>query len=136
MTTRLAPSQRKKIDKRRAARLFLLHGGICCNCGRKIRESAGELWFIEHVIALVLGGTNDDDNCRPAHVKCKADKDRSDAAARAERDRHITTSYVVLEGERRRSSFQSRGFTKAPPQHSATRPIVRKADRKRHEGLT
>ncbi len=135
MTTRLAPSQRKKIDKRRAARLFLLHGGICCTCGRKIRESAGERWFIEHVISLVLGGTNEDDNCRPAHVKCKAEKDRADAAARAERDRHITASWQP-EGERRRSSFQSRGFTKAPPQHTATRPIVRKADRRSHEGLT
>ncbi len=118
----IAPTPRKKIGRREAARLFLLHNGICCNCGQQIR---GRDWFIEHVEALVLGGAESDENKRPAHLKCKAKKDASDAKARAERDRHITASYRP-EGERR-SSFKSRGFPPRPKQHTATRPLRRKS---------
>lgn len=116
----IAPTPRKKIGKREAARLFLLHNGICCNCGQQIR---GRDWFIEHVEALVLGGAESDENKRPAHLKCKAAKDASDAKARAERDRHITASYRP-EGERR-PTIQSRGFEKRPKQRSATRPLTK-----------
>lgn len=118
----LAPTKRKKISKREAARLFLLHNGICANCGRQIRP--GEPWFIEHPDALVLGGPDTDDNRRPAHVACKAEKDASDAASRAERDRHVTSGWQP-EGERR-SRLRSRRFPKAKPQRTATRPINRK----------
>lgn len=111
----IAPTPRKKISRREAARLFLLHNGICCNCGRQIR---GNDWFIEHVEALVLGGADDDANRRPAHVKCKAEKDAADAKTRAERDRHITSSYRP-EGERR-STWAKRPRRKAPPQKTAT----------------
>lgn len=114
----IAPTPRKKIDRREAARLFLLHNGICCNCGQQIR---GNDWFIEHVEALVLGGADDDDNRRPAHIKCKAKKDAADAKARAERDRHITSGYRP-EGERR-STLRGAGFRRAQPQRNATRPI-------------
>lgn len=123
----LAPTKRKKISKREAARLFLLHNGRCCNCGLQIRP--GEGWFIEHVDALVLGGAETDENRRPAHVKCKEKKDAADAAARAKRDRIITKGW---EGSRK-PGFQSRGFRKAAPQHTATRPIIRKHDRQEQE---
>jgi hypothetical protein len=95
----IAPTPRKKISQKEAARLFLLHNGICCNCGQQIR--GGEKWFIEHVEALVLGGADDDQNRRPSHlVKCKAKKDAADAAARSERDRHITKDWQPIGGRR------------------------------------
>lgn len=111
----LAPTKRKKISKKEAAKLFLQHNGICCNCGHQIRP--GEDWFIEHVDALILGGAENTDNRRPSHVaKCKAKKDAQDAGARSKRDRIITKHW------QRESAATNRGFPKAPPQRRATTP--------------
>lgn len=120
----IAPTKRKKISQKETARLFLVHNGICCNCGLQIRS--GEKWFIEHPEALVLGGPDDiDANKRPSHVeKCKAKKDAADAAARSKRDRIITKDWD--RGERR---MRGPGFRKRPPQHTATRQIVRKSEK-------
>ncbi len=84
----IAPTKRKKMTKKEAARLFLLHNGICCNCDKPI--TSGQSWFIEHVEALVLGGQETDENRRPAHTDCKAKKDAEDARKRSKRDRIIT----------------------------------------------
>ena len=120
----VAPTKRKKLNRKEAARLFLLHNGICCNCGKQIR--AGESWFIEHVDALVLGGAETDANRRPSHVeKCKAHKDAADAAARSKRDRIITKDWDRGESPRMRGA----GFAKRPRQHTATRPVIRKSER-------
>jgi 5-methylcytosine-specific restriction endonuclease McrA len=120
MTVRfIAPTKRKKISQKEAARLFLLHNGICANCGQQIR---GRDWFIEHVDALVLGGAETDDNRRPAHVKCKAKKDASDAVARSKRDRMLTKGW-------QRESSPKRKLGTGNHQHSATRPIIRWMDR-------
>src|SRR5690606_17575888 len=97
--------------------------GICCNCGTQIRQ--GESWFVEHVQSLAQGGADDDKNARPAHTKCKPAKDATDAASKAKRDRIVTAGW----DRPKRSSFQSRGFEKRPPQNSATRPIIRKSER-------
>ena len=121
----LAPTKRKKVSQKEAARLFLHHNGICCNCLTQIR--AGEAWFIEHPEALVLGGADDDDNRRPAHVKCKAKKDAADAAARSERDRHITKGWQ-REGTPKRK-LSGPGFPRAPKKHPATGPVVHWMDR-------
>lgn len=116
----IAPTKRRSMTKARAARLFLANNGICCNCGQQIRQ--GEGWFIEHVQSLAQGGADNDQNAKPAHTKCKAKKDATDAASKAKRDRIVTAGW---EGKRK-SSFQSRGFPKAEPQRSASRPIVRR----------
>lgn len=117
----LAPTKRKKISKKEAARLFLLHNGMCANCGLQIKS--GERWFIEHVDALVLGGAETDDNRRPAHLtKCKAKKDAADAAARAKRDRIITQDFD--RGDR--PKLQSQRFPKRPKQNRASSPLAPK----------
>jgi len=116
----IAPTKRKAMTKARATRIFLENEGRCCNCGQLIRQGDG--WFIEHLVPLAQGGADDDTNARPAHTKCKAKKDATDAAAKAQRDRMVTASW---EGKRK-SKWQSRGFEKAAPQRSASRPIQRK----------
>lgn len=103
------------MTKARAARIFLDANGICCNCSQQIRQ--GEKWFVEHVESLAQGGADDDKNARPAHTKCKAAKDATDAASKAKRDRLVTAGW----DRQQRSKFQSRGFAKAAPQHTATR---------------
>jgi hypothetical protein len=118
----IAPTKRKKINQKEAAKLFLLHNGICCNCGQQIRS--GEKWFIEHVDALILGGPEAADNRRPSHVeKCKAKKDAADAAARSKRDRIITKDW-----QREAPKLRSAPFAQAAPKRRATTPIAPKFD--------
>ena len=113
-------TKRRGMTKARAARLFLANNGICCNCGQQIRQ--GEGWFIEHVESLAQGGADDDQNAKPAHTKCKAKKDATDAAAKAKRDRLVTASW---EGARK-SKWPSQRLGRGNHQHSATRPLRRK----------
>ena len=113
----IAPTKRKKIGRKEATKIFLLHNGMCCNCGRQIAVT--EDWFIEHVDALILGGGENADNRRPSHVKnCKAEKDAADAAARSQRDRIVTKNWQPDEQK-------PGGFRKAAPQHSATRALTK-----------
>jgi len=120
MTLELIPhTKRRGMTKARAAKIFLAHNGKCINCGQQIRQGDG--WFVEHPIPLAQGGADDDTNTAPAHTKCKAEKDATDAASKAKRDRIVTAGW----DRDRPSRWQSQGFAKAPPQRSATRPIVK-----------
>lgn len=123
MTLELIPhTKRRGMTKARAAKIFLAHNGKCCNCGQQIRQGDG--WFVEHPIPLAQGGADDDTNTAPAHTKCKAKKDATDAASKAKRDRIVTASW----DQGKPSNFQSRGFPSRPKQASATRPIIRRSD--------
>ena len=84
----IAPTERRPMTKQRRVRIFLSRNGICCLCGRQIRAHAEE-WFVEHPLALNLGGSDDDSELHPAHVKCKPEKDRADAALIAKRNTAI-----------------------------------------------
>lgn len=118
----IAPTKRRSMTKARAARIFLAHNGKCCNCGQQIRQ--GEGWFVEHPVSLAQGGADDETNTAPAHTKCKAEKDATDAASKAKRDRLVTSGWA----DRAKPKWQSAGFAKAPKQNSATRPIVRRSE--------
>ncbi|WP_169194976.1 HNH endonuclease [Devosia sp. MC1541] len=115
-------TKRRGMTKARAAKIFLAHNGKCCNCGQQIRP--GEKWFVEHPTPLAQGGADDDTNTAPAHTKCKAAKDATDAAKKAKRDRIVTQGW----DRPKRSQLQSRGFAKAQPQKTATRPLVRRSE--------
>jgi 5-methylcytosine-specific restriction endonuclease McrA len=115
-------TKRKAMTKARAAKIFLAHNGKCINCGQQIRQGDG--WFVEHPIPLAQGGTDDDANTAPAHTKCKAKKDATDAASKAKRDRIVTAGW----DRDRPSRLKSPGFAKAKPQRSASRPITRRSE--------
>lgn len=119
----IAPTKRRSMTKARAARIFLENDGRCCNCGNQIRQ--GEGWFIEHVQSLAQGGADDDTNAKPAHNKCKAKKDATDAASKAKRDRIVTAGW----DRGQKSQLRSAGFPARPKQNSATRPLSRKSER-------
>jgi hypothetical protein len=81
----IAPTKRRSMSKQRRTRIFLSRNGVCCLCGFQIRAHA-EDWFIEHPEAINLGGSDDDADLHPAHVRCKPAKDAADAALIAERN--------------------------------------------------
>lgn len=77
---------RKAMGQMRRLRIWERAGGVCILCARKI-DGAREKWIVEHVRALVLGGSDDDDNCRPAHEVCRRIKDKVDVAMGAKAKR-------------------------------------------------
>lgn len=105
------------------ARVFERCGGKCHRCGRKI--NAGEKWTLEHVIALINGGRNAESNLSVTCDWCLPVKNAEDVAIKAKgakvRQAHL--------GIRRKTNWQSRGFPKAQPQKSASRPLTKRANR-------
>lgn len=124
MTLEFIPhTKRKGMTKARSAKIFLARNGICVTCRQQIRQ--GQAWFIEHPESLAQGGSDADADLWPAHTKCKAEKDATDAASKAKRDRMVTASLKRDELPKMRGQ----GFRSSPPQNSATRKIVHWSER-------
>ena len=92
MTWYSPPTQRRTMTKARATRIFVAADGICCVCGCRIRD--GEDWEIEHPDELADGGSDDDADLRPVHLRCHRPKTAKARAVRAKRNRIITAGYV------------------------------------------
>lgn len=73
--------------------------GKCHACGRKIR--AGERWTLEHLIAIINGGRNAEDNLCLTCSNCLPVKNAADVAEKSKvyaiRSKHL--------GIRKRSTF-------------------------------
>ena len=70
-------TRRKPMTAARRLRIFEAAGGICHICGARI-DGTREPWEAEHVIPLAAGGSDDDANLHPAHVRCHAAKTTDD----------------------------------------------------------
>lgn len=110
------------IPTRVRLRVWEREEGKCHRCCRKI--PVGDAWIIEHRHAIILGGANAEPNLCLSCSWCKPQKDAEDVAAKAETAR-IKAKHL---GIRPPSKFQSPGFPKAPPQRSASRPIIRRSE--------
>lgn len=97
--------------------------GRCGECGRKLTPA--DTWIVEHLTALVNGGLNRENNLGITCGWCKPNKDARDVAEKSK----VAKIKAKHLGIKPKSRLQSRGFDKAPPQHSASRPIQRKGDR-------
>lgn len=82
------PTKRRRMTKARATRIFVSRDGICFICRTHIIIARDE-WFVEHPETIEGGGSDDDDDLWPAHVRCKPEKDAIDAGRKAKRDRLI-----------------------------------------------
>lgn len=116
----IAHTKRRGMTKARAARIFLDRNGICVTCRQQIRQ--GQSWFIEHPESLALGGSDADADLWPAHTKCKAGKDATDAASKAKRDRVVTSGWA----DRAKPKWQSQSFPAHSKQHTATAPLTKR----------
>jgi 5-methylcytosine-specific restriction protein A len=77
--------KRPKITKLIRARIFEREGGKCYLCGEKI---IGE-WDADHELARELGGSDGEENLRPAHKDCHRTKSKSDVKAIAKSNRIV-----------------------------------------------
>lgn len=102
-------------------RVFLRFDGICRECGVKI---TGKRWICDHRIALINGGENRENNLGPIHEACDKTKTAADVAKKSKTYRKAAKNAGIRLSNRPR--MQSRGFNRAPPQRSATRPIHRR----------
>lgn len=84
--TDVGTTPRKPMSQMRRLRIWEAHKGVCILCNRKI-DGVREDWIVEHVRALVLGGSDTDDNCGPAHEDCRRVKDKVDLAGGAKAKR-------------------------------------------------
>jgi 5-methylcytosine-specific restriction endonuclease McrA len=85
---RISSRKRKSFSNRERAEIFRDTSGICHLCQRPI--GPGEEWDVEHVTPKGLGGSDDPENLRPAHVDCHrgpGGKTSDDRAKMAKADR-------------------------------------------------
>ena len=113
--------RRKSLTKNQRAELFFEHKGLCYLCGTIIHAARGETWEVEHVDCREISGRDDWENLRPAHKSCHKPKTAADKKLIAKVNR-VRNKYL---GIRKPPRLQSRGFERASPQRSATRPIER-----------
>lgn len=105
-----------KVPPRVRVRIFDREDGKCWISGRKIRP--GDLWDLDHKVALINGGEHRESNLFPALRDKHREKTREDVAEKA-KTAAVRQKHILPRGP---SRLRSRGFTPAQPQHSATRP--------------
>lgn len=105
------------IPPRVRLRVWTRCDGKCGECGRKIRT--GESWIVEHLIALVNGGLNRENNLGITCGWCKPVKDAADVAEKS-KVASVRKKHLGLIAPKRK--MQGRGFAPRPPQHTATTP--------------
>jgi 5-methylcytosine-specific restriction protein A len=101
---------RRSFSTKDRTRIFAAHDGVCHLCKQKI-DGVREAWEVEHVIAYALTRDNSDENLRPAHKRCHAEKTAADVAAIAKAKRREAKHAGAA---RPKQSIRSAGFQKAP----------------------
>lgn len=130
---------RKAIPKAAQAEVFRISGGVCMEDGC---TKAGK--EIDHIKPVALGGGNEVENLRLLCRAHHAEKTAEDVGVIAQADRkggrsgqHARRNKAKAAGAHKpiqspgfrtdiKRPMQSRGFAKAKPQRSATRPVEKR----------
>lgn len=109
-----------KVPPRVRVRIFEREKGRCHLSGRVIR--AGELWDLDHGVALINGGEHREFNLFPALKDKHREKTKLDVAEKAivyrKKAKNLGVSFS-------KQKIQSAGFAKRGPQRSASKPLER-----------
>ena len=100
----MSPFDHHKRRRRSAlemAQIFADRGGRCHVCERPLGPA--DSWELDHVVALALGGTDDDDNLAPCCSWCHDPKSDDDTSRAAKGKRAFTRHVVPAEHRRSRS---------------------------------
>jgi 5-methylcytosine-specific restriction protein A len=96
--------------------------GCCEQCKSGVKLLTGDI-FYDHRIPDAMGGEATLDNCQ---VLCRSHHDAKTRKADVPAIAKVKRIERKRIGIRKPSKLQSRGFSKAPAQRSATRPIERR----------
>jgi 5-methylcytosine-specific restriction protein A len=88
-------------------RIFQAHGGVCHRSGRKIMP--GDKWALDHVIALINGGRNDEANLAPILEDAHREKTAEDMAIKSKTYRMAAKHAGTW--PRSKTPIKSRGFS-------------------------
>lgn len=121
--TRAVPEWRGRTDDsplptKVKLRVLEREGRICRICGNPI--APGDGCDFHHDPPLADGGEHRESRIFPVHRKCHRLITAREAQQRAESRATIASHYGL---KKPRQQLRSRGFDKAAPQHSATRPL-------------
>lgn len=94
----------------------ILKDGTRCNA-----NLANKAKHFDHIIPDAIGGTNDLANCQVLCVPCHDDKTRKIDIPIIAKAKRVSDKYRGIK-------IRSKGFRKAPPQRTASRPIQRRAE--------
>lgn len=104
-----------------------------CGCGHVFDYDVDQI-DMDHKIALRDGGENRESNLQGLLRQHHVTKSNAEATARATAEKHKAKAFHGDPMDRR-LSWGSRGFHKPHPQHTATREIIRKSDRRFKEEI-
>ena len=93
-------------------RVFEAHKGICHVSGRKIMP--GDVWELDHRVALINGGENRESNLAPALKAAHREKTNADVAEKAKVARVRMKHLGIWKSSARK--IPSRPFPKSRPQ--------------------
>lgn len=85
-------AKRRKMTPQRVLKIYLARNGRCHVCGMKL--PAGTDYEIDHITALVNGGTDEDDNLAPICIPCHDEKTPEDVAT-ASHGRNMAARHFV-----------------------------------------
>lgn len=90
---------RRSLTDHQRAEFFLSRGGKCACCTRRIM--GGELWHLDHIIALENGGTNDPSNLQVLCANCHKTKTKDDHG-KAAKSRSVAVAHIVPTSQRQK----------------------------------
>ena len=105
-----------KVPAHVRARIFVTHGGTCYLSGRKIGPA--DVWELEHVTPLSMGGMHCESNLRPALRDKHKVKTAAEATVRAKADR-VRAKHLGI--TRPKKAWPSRPFAQST--YSNTRHV-------------
>jgi 5-methylcytosine-specific restriction endonuclease McrA len=101
----IGKSDDEPVPPRVRVRVFEKYGGICAECGVRIRSGP---WVCDHRIALINGGANRERNLQPIHGRCDKAKTKRDVAIKSKNYR-VRLRHLGLERKGKRKLPGSRG---------------------------
>ena len=113
---------RREFSKAVKRDAFMRAKGACEMCGARL--TVGKFAY-DHAVADGLGGEPTLDNCQVACTPCHKSKTATNDVPRIAKVKRIQDRE---RGIRKAPQIKSAGFRRSAPQHTATRPLVRRAD--------
>lgn len=110
ISTDVGTTKRKRLTPRQRLAIWERDRGVCALCHCAI-NGIKEKWIVEHMIALELGGADDESNMAVVHKLCADEKTNGSKGdhARAAKAKRVKRAHIGIKDEKRSPMPGSRG---------------------------